>query len=110
MNNYVLNEQGEPVAEPDVRKWGQWFERAERHVAEDHVNVAGEKVHVSTVFLGLDHNFYRGNVGQEGLPILWETMIFGGEHDQWQARYSSRADALAGHEHALKIARGELRP
>lgn len=41
-------------------------------------------VRVSTVFLGLDH------FGRVGEPVLWETMIFGGAHDGYQARYTSR--------------------
>lgn len=48
---------------------------------------------VSTVFLGLDHNY-----GDNGLPILWETMIFpdsGG--DNYQVRYSSYKEAIEGH-------------
>jgi predicted DNA-binding transcriptional regulator AlpA len=56
-----------------VLTWARWFETAERTVASDHVG----DVHVSTVFLALDHNF-----GLEGPPVLWETMIFGGELDQ----------------------------
>lgn len=55
---------------------------------------------VSTVFLGLDHNY------GDGLPLLWETMIFNGEHDQYQERYSSKEGALAGHQEAVALVRG----
>jgi hypothetical protein len=50
------------------------------------------------VFLGLDHSWTPG-----GKPVLWETMIFGGEHDQYQERYTSHKDALEGHEKALTL-------
>jgi hypothetical protein len=49
-------------------------------------------VEVSTVFLGVDHNF-----SGKGPPLLFETMIFGGEHDQDQWRYSTWAEAEKGH-------------
>lgn len=64
---------------------------------------------VSTVFLAIDHN-YSG----KGDPILFETMIFsrGGKHDkldQWQNRYCSWDDAVAGHESAVQMVRRKIR-
>jgi len=48
-------------------------------------DIDGE-VEVSTVFLGLDHAVW------DGPPMLFETMIFGGPHDnsQWRTRCASR--------------------
>ena len=93
-DKYVLDEQGEAVPCNDLMEWARWFENAEgRRVANDHVG----DVRVSTVFLGLDHSFGGA------VPILWETMIFGGEHDGYQERYSSRRDAVAGHARALAL-------
>lgn len=48
---------------------------------------------VSTVWLGLDHNWGGGE------PILFETMSFGGgeEQDETQWRWPTEAAALAGH-------------
>ena|SRR5437660_12794789 len=92
---YVLNEQGEPIEEPDLIRWAKWLETAERHVAQDHL---ADEVRVSTVFLGLDHSFGQGP------PLLYETMIFGGQHDQYQERYSTREEALEGHKKALAMA------
>lgn len=57
-------------------------------------------VSVSTVFLGMDHSFGGGP------PLLFETMIFGGNHDRYHERYSTWAEAEAGHEKALRLARG----
>jgi hypothetical protein len=53
---------------------------------------------VSTVFLSMDHGRDKNQP-----PVLWETMIFGGEHDLYQERYSSHEDALAGHQRALDL-------
>ena len=49
-------------------------------------------VRVSTVFLGIDHQW------GDGPPILWETMVFGGELDQEQERYHTREEAQDGHQ------------
>jgi len=92
---YVLDDDRRPRAVEDVLTWARWFETAERTVASDHVG----DVHVSTVFLALDHNF-----GLEGPPVLWETMVFGGALDQECWRYTSREAALAGHAEALALA------
>ena len=49
---------------------------------------------ISTVFLGIDH-------GYNGVPLLFETMIFGGEHDGYQERYSTWEEAEKGHQKQL---------
>lgn len=49
------------------------------------------RITVSTVFLVLDHS----HGGPE--PVLWETMVFDGPMDEHMDRYTSRADAAAGH-------------
>jgi hypothetical protein len=93
---YILDENNEPRAEPDIMGWGQWMETHDRHVAMDFQDDA----RVSTVFLGLDHRFFG-----DGPPILFETMIFGGRHDSYQERYATKAEAEAGHARALALVR-----
>jgi len=84
-----------PVPEPDLMKWAEWLETAERHVAQD------EKggVRVSTVFLGLDYSFYmsKGNA-----PILFETMVFGDNSDERMERYATWEEAEKGHARFVK--------
>lgn len=48
-------------------------------------------IRVSTVFLRMDHQY------GEGEPLLYETMVFGGQFDQCCWRYHTRAEAQAGH-------------
>jgi len=95
-DKYVLDEAGNPVPCDNLLEWGRWFENAgsKRQVARDSVNGAN----VSTVFLGLDHSW------GDGPPLLFETMIFGGPHDQYQERYSTRAEAIEGHARAVALA------
>jgi hypothetical protein len=95
MSDYYILKNGEPAKADNVLAWGRWFEGAdeERRVAADEIG----DVRVSTVFLGLDHGY------GEGPPVLYETMIFGGEHDDYQERYSTRAEAEAGHARAVTL-------
>jgi hypothetical protein len=88
MNHYLLDANGDPVFVPDVIEWARGFSADQQRVAKTTVGV----VDVSTVFLGTDHNF-----AGSGPPVLFETMIFGGEHDQAQWRYTTRAEAEAEH-------------
>jgi hypothetical protein len=55
------------------------------------------EIQVSTVFLGMDHSL-------GGSPILFETMIFGGEEDGFQMRYRTWEEAVRGHEEACQLA------
>lgn len=80
----------------DLLTWARWLETADRRVAR---TVVYADVTVSTVFLGLDHQY--GN----GPPLLFETMIFGGPHDQEQDRYATWEDAERGHETMVGLAR-----
>jgi hypothetical protein len=63
---YVLDDQGNPVAEPDLLRWEEWFECSENRALK-HDTVSGS-VRVSTVFVGVDYNLFRN-----GPPLLWET-------------------------------------
>lgn len=60
------------------------------------------EVHVSTVWVGIDQRF-----GGHGPPLVWEAMIFGGDHDGDQYRYSSRAEAFDHHEQLVRELRAE---
>jgi len=88
VKHWILD--GHDIVETDLMTWAMWFETADRRVANDHV---GDK-RVSTVFLGIDHNF-----GDEGPPLLFETMVFGEGSFSEQAcdRYSTWEEAVEGH-------------
>jgi hypothetical protein len=85
--------------------WAEALEATDRHVAVTDVG----PFHVSTVWLGLDHQFGQGP------PLIFETMIFVAEgHDDpldsacW--RYPTEAAALAGHDQAVALVRDHLSP
>ena len=91
---YILDNNNKPIPKP-VLEASQWLEDNDhrRIVKRDQIG----DILVSTVFLGLDHAW------DSDTPVLWETMIFGGEHNQYQERYTSHEDALEGHEKALTL-------
>lgn len=98
--NYILDENGNPKVEPDIIKWADWFgQRDRRTVAKTYM--LGKKIMISTVFLGIDHNWEL--IGE---PVLFETMIFAGNwSEQYQDRYTTKDLALAGHAVAVAWAK-----
>lgn len=90
---YVLRDRvAVPVASVD--DWARDREsKVNRRVAAE---VVGD-VRVSTVFLGLDHGY------GDGPPLIFETMIFGGDHDGEQWRYSTWQEAEEGHAAAVVL-------
>ena len=102
VDKYILNDAGEPVKCDGLMEWARWFESDfdKRRVARTELPGG---VTVSTVFLGIDHNW-----GSGGMPVLYETMIFGGRHDECQWRCSTREEALERHAAAVLLAETAL--
>lgn len=92
---------GNPI---DLAEWSVRFEdrgsdpEGEWRIGED--GFEDGNVRVSTVWLGLDHSFT-----EEGPPLIFETMIFGGPHDSFQRRYSTKEEAQKGHERVVEAIR-----
>jgi hypothetical protein len=86
---------------PDMLTWGRWMENSfdERVVAKSDVR----EFHISTVFLGIDHNWLPGP------PVLFETMVFEGEDGLGKDmyRYSTWDEAKRGHEEVVRRLMGE---
>jgi hypothetical protein len=94
---YILNQNKETVP-CDLDTWVRFFEKSDRFIVNDMINDR----YVSTVFLGIDHNYFGGT------PILFETMIFdkGSDFDCWCQRSCTYEEALLTHELALNVAKG----
>ena len=93
MKKYTLIDHT-PIPALNLLEWARWFETANRQVAQDRIG----DILISTVFLGIDHSFYA-----DGPPLLFETMVFGGDFDQEQQRYSTWEEAEAGHQEFVKM-------
>lgn len=54
---------------------------------------------VSTVWMGLDHQF------GDGPPLIFETMCLGGDHDAECFRYATEQEAIEGHRRMVELLR-----
>ena len=83
---YILKDK-KIVKTNDINVWGKFFESKDRIVKQETLS---NGLRVSTVFLGIDHNF------GEGEPLLFESMVFGAD-EEIQERYSTYEQAEEGH-------------
>lgn len=93
---YYYDRNGDPMSMLD---WTRRFEdNTYKRVAFDQVG----DIDISTVWLGLDHNF-----SGTGSPLIFETIVFGGppDVDNETQRYATEAEARAGHAAWLERAR-----
>jgi hypothetical protein len=87
-DTYILD--GKMVVPADLTTWARWFEDAGATRVVAITEFAEAKV--STVFMGLNHRF-----SGDGPPLIFETLVFGGDHDGAMDRYSTWEEAEAGH-------------
>lgn len=71
------------LADPDYKR-----------VAMTHI---GKEVDVSTVWFGLNSRW------DDGPPLIFETLVFGGKHDQYMERYSTKSEAEEGHKRIVAM-------
>jgi hypothetical protein len=91
--SWVLNDDHTARPAKDYAEAATFEDPARRLVRKDRA----ADVEVSTVFLGIDHN-YSG----EGPPLLFETMLFrDGKPLDYQERYATWDEAVSGHARAL---------
>jgi hypothetical protein len=79
----------------ELLEWGRLLEQEHYRLVE--FTEVGA-VHVSTVWLGLDHA-----MGNTTPPLIFETMIFGGELDEKCQRYATLEEAKAGHDRWVRV-------
>jgi hypothetical protein len=88
---WFMDELGNLTQAQNLEDWAQKF-------SWDHTQIeltGNDNIYVSTVFLGVDHN--HGLNPDEKRPILFESMVFGGEYNELQFRYCTMEEARAGH-------------
>lgn len=105
MQLFILDEEHKPHAVEGYDAYDEWVkEQPAEYYRVSKDTIGG--VEISTVFLhGVSHTHFAET--NDDKPVLWETMIFGGALDGYQARYSSYEDAVAGHARAVKLVQGE---
>lgn len=76
-------------------EWAETMHKQNNIVAKTTI----QDVTVSTIFLGMDYSHYF----EHGPPVLFETAIFGGDHNGYQKRYSTWEAAEEGHHRACAM-------
>lgn len=98
MTDYY-DRRGLPLVGPEA--WSLLFnDPGYKRIGDDRIGEA----RVSTVWLGIDHGFGVGP------PLIFETMIFGGPYNDDQWRYSTEAEAKAGHRRIVDALRRGVEP
>lgn len=80
------------------------YDPENRIVKQEYGTYKGKEYFVSTVDLGMDHQY------GEGEPLYYETMIFLKDSwiDLYCDRYTTREEALAGHNHVIECFKRDL--
>jgi hypothetical protein len=99
---------GAPIS---FSEWAHSFAE-DRHIGDTYITPSvyhplswfAGTVRVSTVWLGLDHSF-GGPV-----PLIFETLVFGGRHDGFMLRYPTEDQARAMHDQIVAAVRRGRRP
>jgi hypothetical protein len=85
MSYYLLDADHVPYR-VELDEWARWYETREgRRVGSTETQLYW----VSTVFMGLDHNYHP-----DGPPILFETMVFEREREVVEMPFSGRLVSL----------------
>lgn len=90
--HYIL--EGKEIKEATLMEWAKSMENHDSRRVDE---TTTDKGRVSTVFLGLDHSFEEG-----ADPILFETMVFGGEMNEEMERCCTYDEAVKMHEEMRK--------
>ena len=103
--HYLLDENKQPYKVSLEESYKIYEDANMKLVQQDRFE--DDDVFVSTVFLGLDHGWGDRNAPNYK-PILFETMIFGGKHNDFQTRYHTYDEAKEGHQYALNLVKESL--
>ena len=96
MSDYY-DKQGNPLTTDEYFELLKREGREYKRVANTYIG----DVQISTVWLGLDHGYH-------GVPVIFETMQFGGDADGDCDRYSTLEEAQAGHDAWVRFAEAAL--
>lgn len=102
-NQYFKLDKDNNVIPCTLYEWGEFLEEARTNGKKIVKQEEVKGKFISTVFLGLNHNFYKGG------PLIFETMVFeegkdGGPlgYEIYCERYSTWKEAEEGHIKAIE--------
>jgi hypothetical protein len=92
---YYILDGKTPRATADIYEYAEFSAKfSKRIVKKTHFP---DGVQVSTIFLTCEAG------KRDGMPVLFETMVFGGDHDEYTERYCTWDEAEAGHEATVQM-------
>jgi hypothetical protein len=97
---YILAEDGSTPIPSNIDGWVKWRMTHNPQLAWDKVN----DVRISTIFLGVDKTILSD------VPLLWETIIFGGYYHLYQNSYPTLDAAVTGHQRAVQLVKTAPEP
>lgn len=92
---YILDENQQPIAPTTLEQWSKWRKDDNNLQVDLSIFYWGK---VSTIFLGKDYSNFPNQK-----PQLFETMVFGGEHNGQFRRYSTWEQAVQGHKEVCML-------
>lgn len=96
LGNYTLDKNNNPI-ECSLKEWGELYSTPEGKKRRRVGNENFKGLHISTVFLGIDHG-----LGDHDKPVLFETMVFDeAGHDIYQTRCCTWEEAEEMHKKAI---------
>ena len=93
MGHYILVE-NRPVRVYDMMEWLDFFSSGERVLGFSRVN----GIRISTIFMGLDNSF-----GAAPEPLVFETMIMGGDNHGYIKRCATYDEAIVLHREIVEF-------
>lgn len=92
LQHYIL--EGKTVKPVPFMEWANWGMEWSEAILNEKTTVKKttlpDGVFISTIFLGMPNS-------------IFETMIFGGEHDGYHEQYATWEEAEAGHQQAIEL-------
>lgn len=100
---YLLDENKKPYPVSIEEGVKLFDDPAMRIVKSEYLD--NENVRVSTVFLGYDGCFMPGHNDK---PLFFETMVFGGDYDDYLKRYETYEEASNEHDKIVQMIKEKL--
>lgn len=102
--HYLLDENKKPYPVSIEESFKLYDDPDMKIVKSEYLYLDNENVRVSTVFLGYNAAYEFG----ADKPLFFETMVFGGDYDDYMVRYETYQEAVNGHNEIVNKIKSKL--
>ena len=106
---WILDKDKNPVKVSDPLVWAEFFASPIENRRVAHTNILGGEIYVSTVFVGWQSPHYKHRDNQSW-PMLFETLVFGGQLDGALERSPTWDDAERLHNFMVERVKRTISP